>query len=39
MAADHVLSISLVTADGHFITASPTQNQDIFWAVCGGGHA
>ncbi|KAF2004951.1 FAD binding domain-containing protein [Amniculicola lignicola CBS 123094] len=37
MAADHVLSINIVTASGHFITANSTHNTDIFWAVRGGG--
>ncbi|KAM7194560.1 FAD binding domain containing protein [Naviculisporaceae sp. PSN 640] len=33
MAADHVLSINLVTADGRFITADAKTNSDIFWAL------
>ncbi|KAF2732609.1 FAD binding domain-containing protein [Polyplosphaeria fusca] len=37
MAADHVLSINLVTASGTFITANSTQNTDLFWALRGGG--
>lgn len=37
MAADHVLSVQLVTADGRFITADAETNPDIFWAVRGGG--
>lgn len=37
MAADHVLSIQLVTADGQFLTANSTTNTDLFWAVRGGG--
>ncbi|KAI1343001.1 hypothetical protein F5Y15DRAFT_371685 [Xylariaceae sp. FL0016] len=37
MAADHVLSFEVVTADGRFITASPTSHSDLFWALCGGG--
>ncbi|KAM7217021.1 FAD binding domain containing protein [Rhypophila decipiens] len=37
MAADHVLSMNLVTADGRFITADSKTNSDIFWAVRGGG--
>ena len=37
MAADHVLSIQLVTADGRFITADAKTNSDVFWAVRGGG--
>ncbi|KAL1899311.1 hypothetical protein Cpir12675_001504 [Ceratocystis pirilliformis] len=37
MAADHVLSVQMVTANGRFVTASETVNPDLFWAVCGGG--
>ncbi|KAH8897768.1 FAD binding domain-containing protein [Thozetella sp. PMI_491] len=37
MAADHVLSIQLVTADGRFVTADADTNADLFWAVRGGG--
>ncbi|KAI1766950.1 FAD-binding domain-containing protein [Hypoxylon sp. FL1150] len=37
MAADQVLSMEVVTADGRFITASNTSNPDIFWALRGGG--
>ncbi|WP_045464155.1 FAD-binding oxidoreductase [Sporocytophaga myxococcoides] len=34
---DNLLSIDLVKADGSFITADEKQNQDLFWAVRGGG--
>lgn len=34
---DNVLSVELVTADGLIVTASNDQNQDLFWAVRGGG--
>lgn len=37
MAADQVLSIEVVTPDGRFVTASLTQNPDLFWALRGGG--
>jgi hypothetical protein len=37
MAADQVLSMEIVTADGRFITADSENNPDIFWAVRGGG--
>lgn len=37
MGADAVLSIQLVLANGTFITASPDENTDLFWAVRGGG--
>ncbi|KAI1208625.1 FAD-binding domain-containing protein [Annulohypoxylon truncatum] len=37
MAADQVLSMELVTADGRFVTASEISNPDLFWALRGGG--
>lgn len=37
LAADHVLSIQIVTADGRFITADAKTNPDLFWALRGGG--
>ncbi|KAK4247470.1 hypothetical protein C7999DRAFT_41238 [Corynascus novoguineensis] len=37
MAADHVMALEVVTADGRFITASPKENKDLFWALRGGG--
>ncbi|CAK7203866.1 hypothetical protein SEUCBS139899_006615 [Sporothrix eucalyptigena] len=37
MGADQVLSLQVVTADGQFRTASPTENTDLFWAIRGGG--
>jgi Berberine and berberine like len=37
LGADQILSVSLVTADGNFLTASPSENSDLFWAVRGGG--
>ncbi|KAI5867229.1 FAD-binding domain-containing protein [Durotheca rogersii] len=37
MAADQVLSMEVVTADGRFVTASETSNPDLFWALRGGG--
>ncbi|KAJ4305457.1 hypothetical protein N0V90_000988 [Kalmusia sp. IMI 367209] len=35
--ADQVLSLEVVTADGRFVHASPEENQDLFWAIRGGG--
>lgn len=35
-AADHVRSISIVTADGGLVRADAHFNQDLFWAVRGG---
>ena len=37
MAADHVMALEVVTADGRFVTASPKKNPDLFWALRGGG--
>jgi FAD/FMN-containing dehydrogenase len=37
MGADQVLEMQVVTADGQFLTASPTENTDLFWAIRGGG--
>jgi FAD/FMN-containing dehydrogenase len=37
LGADQVLSLNLVTADGRFITADLNQNQDLFFALRGGG--
>ena len=37
MACDALVSVDVVTADGKFVTASETENPDLFWAVRGGG--
>lgn len=37
LAVDNLLSVEIVTADGQFLTASPTQNSELFWGVRGGG--
>jgi FAD binding domain/Berberine and berberine like len=37
LACDNLLSADLVTADGQFLTASPAQDADLFWALRGGG--
>ncbi|NBX02777.1 MAG: FAD-binding oxidoreductase [Alphaproteobacteria bacterium] len=34
--AEHVLSISLLLADGSTVVCSPEQNADLFWATAGG---
>ena len=36
-AADNLLSVDVVTADGELRHASETQNADLFWALRGGG--
>ncbi|KAK4145731.1 uncharacterized protein C8A04DRAFT_26476 [Dichotomopilus funicola] len=37
LAADQVLEIEAVTPDGEIVTANECQNQDLFWALRGGG--
>ncbi|TAQ90473.1 hypothetical protein B7494_g1207 [Chlorociboria aeruginascens] len=37
MAADHILSMDVVTPDGRLVTANFTQETDLFWALRGGG--
>src|SRR5713101_3420325 len=34
---DNLLSVDMVLADGRFLTASAEENQDLLWAVRGGG--
>ncbi len=35
--SDHLVATDLVTADGAIVSASPTENPDLFWACRGGG--
>ena len=37
LASDQVLSADVVTASGELVTASSTENQDLFWALRGDG--
>ncbi|AKU16978.1 FAD-dependent oxidoreductase [Luteipulveratus mongoliensis] len=37
LTADRLTSVNLVLADGRSVTASATQNSDLFWAMRGGG--
>ena len=37
VAADQVLCMQVVLPDGQFVTASFTDNQELFWALRGGG--
>lgn len=37
MTIDNLLSAQVVTADGKVLTASATENDDLFWALRGGG--
>ncbi len=34
---DNLLSVEMVTADGAIVRASASENEDLFWAVRGGG--
>ena len=36
LSLDNLLSVDLVTADGRFLTASPSENSDLFWGLRGG---
>lgn len=37
LSCDNLLSADVVTADGRIVTASDYQNEDLFWALRGGG--
>ncbi len=37
LAADQALEVHAVTADGRFVVANPTTNEDLFYAFRGGG--
>ncbi len=34
---DNLVSVEIITADGRKLTANETKNQDLFWAIRGGG--
>ena len=37
LTVDNLHSVEMLTADGESVTASPTENADLFWGVRGGG--
>jgi FAD/FMN-containing dehydrogenase len=37
LSSDNLVSVDIVTADGRFLTASETENADLFWGTRGGG--
>lgn len=37
LACDNLISVDVVTADGQLLTASKSQNEDLFWGLRGGG--
>jgi FAD/FMN-containing dehydrogenase len=37
LSVDNLVSADVVTADGRFLVASEKENQDLFWALRGGG--
>ncbi|KAK7044113.1 hypothetical protein VNI00_007830 [Paramarasmius palmivorus] len=37
LAADQSLEFEVITTEGQFLVASPTENEDLYWALSGGG--
>lgn len=37
LSVDNLVSAEIVTAEGNIVTASATENPDLFWAIRGGG--
>src|SRR5215216_4713988 len=37
LSSDNLVSVDVVTADGRFLTASESENEDLFWGIRGGG--
>ncbi|KAK9837524.1 hypothetical protein WJX84_004400 [Apatococcus fuscideae] len=38
-ASDHIDEVTVVTAEGDVVTASPTSHTELYWAMCGAGSA
>ncbi len=38
LAVDHLLSFNMVSLEGELKTVSATENEDLFWGICGGGN-
>jgi len=36
LSADQTLEFEVVTTEGDFVIASPTENSDLYWALSGG---
>jgi len=37
LSCDNIIGVDMITANGEFIQASQEENQDLFWAIKGGG--
>src|SRR5215211_4103252 len=37
LSSDNLVSVAVVTAHGRFLTASESENEDLFWGIRGGG--
>ncbi|MFX0203936.1 MAG: FAD-binding oxidoreductase [Candidatus Hodarchaeota archaeon] len=37
LSIDNLISVDMVTAEGEFLTASKTENENLFWGLRGGG--
>ncbi len=37
LACDNLLSVDVVTADGNYLTANASKNEELFWGLRGGG--
>jgi hypothetical protein len=37
LSVDQLRRVDVVTADGEFVQATPDENEELFWGLCGGG--